>query len=175
MNEFTFLSLENIDDILIFSRVCKKGNEIYRKWKNEWYTLHTQIVEDTDELAYKRKIKIIGNRTYVMTWYTGGFQRYLGEYKDGKKEGKWIAWHFPGSITQYEGEYKDDKKEGKWIFRYEDGDKNEEGEYKDGKKEGKWIGWHRGSYRGGHRGSYRGSYRGGHKAYEEEYKDGERC
>ena len=35
MNEFIFLSLENIDDILTFSQVCKKGNEIYK-----WYTIH---------------------------------------------------------------------------------------------------------------------------------------
>ena len=69
MNEFIFLSLENIDDILTFSRVCKKGNEIYKKWKNEWYTIHTQIKEDVDEDGDKRKTKTVGNRKYITAWY----------------------------------------------------------------------------------------------------------
>ena len=76
MNEFIFLSLENIDDILTFSRICKKGNEIYKKWKNEWYTIHTQIIEDVTANGYKRETKIIGNRKYVTVWYENGNKWY---------------------------------------------------------------------------------------------------
>ena len=132
MNEFIFLSLENIDDILTFSRVCKKGNEIYRKWKNEWYTIHTQITEDVDEDGNKRKIKNVGNREYVILWWKNGNKFYENEYKDGKREGKWIGW-WEGGNKMYEGEYKDGKHEGKWIWWWEDGNKECEGEYKEGK------------------------------------------
>ena len=141
MNEFIFLSLENIDDILIFSQVCKKWNEIYKKWKNEWYTIHTQIVFSVDENGYKKETKIIGNRQYITVWYMGGNKKYEGEYKDGKEEGKWIGWYWNDTI-QYEKEYEDGKEEGKWFGWYWNGNKMYEGEYKDGKKEGKWIGWH---------------------------------
>ena len=140
MNEFIFLSLENIDDILTFSRVCKKGNEIYKKWKNEWYTLHTQITEDIDEFRCERETKIIGNREYVTAWYENGNKLYEKEYKDEKLEGKWIGWYKSGTI-QYEKEFKNGKLEGKCIGWYERGDKQYEEKFKNGKKEGKWIYW----------------------------------
>ena len=140
MNEFIFLSLENIDDILIFSRMCKKGNEIYKKWEKEWYTIHTQIVFSVDEYGDKRETKIIGNRKYVTILYEDGNKKCKKEYKDGKFEGKWIGWHRDGT-NQYEGEYKDGKQEGKWIWWWENGNKECEGEYKNGKEEGKWIMW----------------------------------
>ena len=134
MNEFIFLSLENIDDILTFSRVCKKGNEIYKKWKDEWYTIHTQIIEDVTANGYKRETKIIGNREYVTAWRGNGNKWYEEEYKDGKREGKWIWWWEGGNIEE-EGEYKNGKEEGKWIGWYENGNKKYEEEYKDGKKQ----------------------------------------
>ena len=132
MNEFIFLSLENIDDILIFSQVCKKWNEIYKKWKNEWYTIHTQIVEDVNENGYKRKIKNVGNREYVILWWKNGNKFYENEYKNGKKEGKWIGWYENGN-TLYEREYKDGKLEGKWIEWSRNGNKWSDEKYKDGK------------------------------------------
>ena len=131
MNEFIFLSLENIDDIFTFSRVCKKGNEIYKKWKNEWYKLHTQIVENIDERGNKKETKIIGNRKYIIRWYKNS-NKYKEEYKDGKAEEKWFGW-YPGGNKMYEKKYKNGKLDGKWIEWYENGKKSYEGEFKDGK------------------------------------------
>ena len=131
MNEFIFLSLENIDDILTFSRVCKKGNDIYKKWKDEWYNLHTQIVKN-NEFGYKIEIKIIGNRTYITTWYENGKKKEEGEYKDRELEGKWTMWWENGNKS-YEGEYKNGKREGKWFGWGIDGTLQYGEEYKDGK------------------------------------------
>ena len=118
MNElqFIFFSLENIDDILVFSQVCKKWNEIYKKFKNEWYTFHTKIVENEGN---EREIKIIGNRKYVTGLYQSGNKMYKQEYKDGKLEGKWIEYYENGN-KKYEQEYKDGKL-GEWIFWHSDG------------------------------------------------------
>ena len=134
MNEFIFLSLENIDDILAFAQVCKKGNEIYKKWKNEWYTQHTQIVFSVDEFGYKREIKNVGNRKYVTGWWNSSHKWYEEEYKDGKKEGKWIWWWENGK-KECEGQYKGGKREGKWIGWCGNG--TTQREYKNGEPEGK--------------------------------------
>ena len=113
MNEFIFLSLENIDDILAFAQVCKKGNEIYKKWKNEWYTIHTKIIIDVNG---KREIKTIGNKKYVTEFYTNSTLKYRGEYKNEKRE-KWTEW-------------------------YHDGNKSEEGKYENGLLR-MWESWHK--------------------------------
>ena len=81
-----------------------------------------------------------------------------GNYKDGKKDGKWDEWYSNGQYF-YRGNYKDGKKDGKWAWWYIDGQKmsetnypdgkytswdrdghiNEKGNYKNGKKHGKWV------------------------------------
>ena len=98
-----------------------------------------------------------------MEWYDDGNKKCEGEYKDGKKEGKWTGWYENededgNGNKMYEWEYKDGKKEGKHLGWYERGNKKYEGEYKDGKLEGKWIGW----------------WENGNKEFEGEYKDGEK-
>ena len=54
--------------------------------------------------------------------------RYEGEYKDDKKNGKGKFIYNNGD--RYEGEYKDDNRNGKGIFFYNNGDRYE-GEYKE--------------------------------------------
>ena len=112
MNEFIFLSLENIDDILIFSQVCKKGNEIYKKWKNEWYTIHTKIIIDVNEDGDKRETKIIGNREYVIAFYSNNNKKYKVEYKNGKRKYV-IVWYKNGTIHD-EGKYDENGIVWKW-------------------------------------------------------------
>ena len=59
---------------------------------------------------------------------------YVGECKDGKKEGHGILTFNSGG--KYDGEWKDDKKEGKGVYYYANGAKYY-GEWKNGSKEGK--------------------------------------
>ena len=61
---------------------------------------------------------------------------YIGECKNGKKEGKGVfTWD---SGNKYDGEWKNDKKEGKGVFTWDSGNKYD-GEWKNGKKEGKGV------------------------------------
>ncbi len=76
-------------------------------------------------------------------------------YKDGKKDGKFTAWHENGQI-EAEGNYKDGKEHGKFTWWYENGQIEVEGNYKDGKEHGKFTWW----------------YENGQKRTEGNYKDG---
>ena len=62
--------------------------------------------------------------------------RYEGEFRNNKKEGKGIYWWHDGD--RYEGDLRNGKKEGKGIEYYNNGDRYE-GEFKNSKKEGKGI------------------------------------
>ena len=150
----TLMSLKNVDDVKnLFSQhpnLCK--------YIKKWYKDHTETVIDVDKYGNKKETKIIGNRTYVTMWYKSGTLQYEEEYKDEKREGKYIEWRENGEKA-YEGEYKNGKKEGIWTTWYSNGKKWHEQEYKDGKKEGKWTWW----------------WEGGNKMYEREYKNDKKC
>ena len=87
-----------------------------------------QLIKDIKE-------DIINNiNLFKIKEYNNG--RYVGEFRDGKKEGRGIYYYKSGS--RYEGEYKNGKYNGKGIYYYNSGNKYE-GEYKNGKAEGKGI------------------------------------
>ena len=79
--------------------------------------------------------------TYAQSWknchgeatYLRSKNRYVGEYKDGKKHGYGTYTWADGS--QYVGEYKDDNRHGQGTLTPTNGDKYV-GQYKDGKKYG---------------------------------------
>ena len=62
--------------------------------------------------------------------------KYIGEYKDGKKEGKGIYYYEDGG--KYVGDFKNDEFNGKGIYYCNNGNRYE-GELKNGKCEGKGI------------------------------------
>ena len=57
----------------------------------------------------------------------------IGNYKDGKKDGKWISYWDMNGQKKEDQTYKDGKRDGLWISWYENGNKAEEGTFKDGK------------------------------------------
>jgi hypothetical protein len=90
-------------------------------------------------------------------WHKNGMKRSESEYRDGKKHGKWIAWHVNGQKEQ-EGEWCDGNMHGKWTVWYQNGNKEGEGEYRNGEMHGPAIHWHE----------------SGKKRSERDYRDGER-
>ena len=71
----------------------------------------------------------------IFTVSSGGHegQKYVGEYKDGKRNGQGTYTYASGS--KYVGEYKDGKANGQGTYTWADGDKYV-GEFKDGKANG---------------------------------------
>jgi hypothetical protein len=72
------------------------------------------------------------------TWTFENGNQYVGEYKDGKRNGQGTYTYSPKSEwagEQYVGEYKDGKRNGQGKYTYASGDQYV-GEYKDGKRNG---------------------------------------
>ena len=61
--------------------------------------------------------------------------KYIGQVVNGLVEGKWAWYGFkePFIGDRYEGEWRNDKKEGKGIYYYKDGNIYE-GDYRNDKK-----------------------------------------
>ena len=84
--------------------------------------------------------KDISNNIIINITKIYNIGKYVGEYKNGKREGKGIFYYNNGN--RYEGDFKNDKKEGKGKFYYNSGKwkgNRYEGDFKNDKKEGKGI------------------------------------
>lgn len=71
----------------------------------------------------------------VLQWFMNGKpgDRYEGEYRDGKENGRGVHTYAGGG--RYEGEYRDGKKSGRGVRTLISGARYE-GEYRDGKENG---------------------------------------
>ena len=74
----------------------------------------------------------------VLQWFVAGEpdQRFEGELRDGKENGRGVLTFTDGS--RYEGEYRDGKFNGRGVYAYADGGRYE-GEYLDGKAHGRGV------------------------------------
>ena len=115
-------------------------------------------------------------------YYNEKGEKYIGEMKNGLKDGKGILYYDKDDEKKrkkYKGDFKNDKIEGKGIFYWNDGNRYE-GDFKNGKREGNGIYY----YNNGDR--YEGDYKNGIKEgkgkmyynngnrYEGDYKNGKR-
>ena len=86
------------------------------------------------------QINIINNKIDKITENKGiknlSTATYVGELKNGIREGKWVLYYNSGD--KYEGDWKNDEANGKGILYYANGDKYD-GDFKNNKKEGKGI------------------------------------
>lgn len=109
---------------------------------NEPEKMIEEIYPDGTPKVEKYYNTIDGNKQLVkeITYYSNHKKRYEGEYKNGKRNGKWMYWYENGSIWS-EGYFKNDLSDGKRIVWRGNGKKYYEGTYKDGKQVGRWKFW----------------------------------
>ena len=159
INNSTINELYNINNENKINDKLKNTNNIYNKKKLRINFI--KIYENGDIYIdeYKNELKngkgIIyynKNEEYERNRYEGNFkddkregkgiynsndgERYKSDLKDNKIERKVIYYFNNGNI--HESDLKDDKREGKGIYYFNDGDRYE-GDWKDDKKEGKGL------------------------------------
>jgi antitoxin component YwqK of YwqJK toxin-antitoxin module len=109
----------------------------------------TKIVEETIESYPDGTPKIVryykdngSNRTlFKETLYYSNHQKYMeGEYKNGKRNGKWTSWFQNGNEMSIHN-FVNDVDDGNMTVFYENGKKRYQGKYTKGKKIGVWKFW----------------------------------
>lgn len=72
--------------------------------------------------------------------FTGEIDEGLerGAFKNGKKEGAWVAYHKNGGIF-WKGEFKNGTREGQWVTFWENGQLKSKGEFMNGLRMGQWV------------------------------------
>lgn len=73
-------------------------------------------------------------------YYDNGQAYIEGTYKDGERDGTWTAWRKDGTIWSI-GEYRDGKENGKKMVYHENGKPYYEGTVKDDERVGTWSFW----------------------------------
>ena len=71
------------------------------------------------------------------TWYPNKKLQMVGEFKEKRRDGKWIYYYENGNIWS-EGFFKNGKSDGPRILYYENGKIYIEGHYKDDRQVGIW-------------------------------------
>ena len=62
------------------------------------------------------KLEVVGNMVKATYYFDNGQIQQEGFFKDGKLEGKWVAFDANG-IKKSIGEYSNGEKTGKWLFK----------------------------------------------------------
>jgi len=106
---------------------------------------------------------------------------YMGNLRNGKKEGNWKSYHYNTGKKSYEFNFKNGKKDGLCTRWYDDGQKWNEGTFKDGGIDGLWTSYYENGEKRMRETSKDGEkdglqtlwYENGQKSSERTYKDGE--
>ena len=107
------------------------------------YTLkinNQMIIKDLTYVINNDKISYVYDYS-LDKFYNEKGEKYIGEMKNGLKEGEGILYYEKDDGTKrkiYKGNFRNDKPEGKGIIYWDNGDIYE-GDWKNGKKEGKGI------------------------------------
>ena len=100
----------------------------------------TKLIKDINNVINSDDVTEIYNYSFENFYNTNG-EKYIGEIKDGLKEGKGLFYFNKDDKNgrkKYDGDFKDDKKEGKGILYWSCGDKYE-GDFKNNNIEGRGI------------------------------------
>ncbi len=76
-------------------------------------------------------------------WKEDGYVRGKGNYKNSKKDGRWVLYHPSSTAKLGEGDYAADQQTGKWVFFYKTGEKQTEGSFINGQRTGEWLEYHK--------------------------------
>ncbi len=98
-------------------------------------TLMDRLQQFNDGNAAKLEERYESDLALYTSYWDNGQKKNEGNYKDGKKEGKWTGWHHDGSKNTEEN-YKKGKKDGFCFLYHENGEILFEDHYIDGKKQG---------------------------------------
>lgn len=79
------------------------------------------------------KLEAVDQQVEATYYYENGNVQQVGNFKDGKLEGKWISYTENGNV-QTIAEYKEGRKNGKWQF-FDNGIISKEVDYKDNRIE----------------------------------------
>lgn len=112
------------------SNLPKVDRVVEQKYPNGTPQLIVEYSTNKEVREKKKEIKL----------YPDGKREYEGDYKNDKRDGKWIYYH-PNGNKWSEGTFKDGLGEGKRIVYYETGAKRYAGFFKQGLPSGKWTYW----------------------------------
>jgi antitoxin component YwqK of YwqJK toxin-antitoxin module len=101
-------------------------------------TLETWPDGKPKKVAFYQKVGDKKEKVKEILYYQDGKKQMEGEFRNGKKDGKWTAW-FENGRMQSEGFFKNDLRDGKSIVWRENGFKYYEGNYSLGQLHGSWI------------------------------------
>jgi len=152
-----------------------KGGKRYDGWYIYYESHGTGAGEGQTELYSKEKYTLQdgvqhGESILWRRWKGKWIKAREGNFKKGKKYGKWIEWYIDDGqklredefrdgkrhgiciywdkylskrFKRFESSYKEGKRHGESMEWYDNGQKEEEGNYKEDKKHGKWVSWDR--------------------------------
>lgn len=93
---------------------------------------YTEYYPGTEIVKFEGKLDENGDRMGRWVYFSkNGKELSSTEYVHGKKDGVSIVKYNNG-VVRYIGQYKDDKKVGKWTYRNEDGSLDKEVDYSKG-------------------------------------------
>ena len=154
--EKEFLYLENIylkeskmENLKEVKNYCRNGKLIEHgylkngKRDGEWryYTRRTtRKGKKIEDVLIRNYADGILDGSLTLLHRIEGIEKVIekGTYKDGKRVGEWISYHFYGNIKE-KLNYKDGKRDGEYFSYYHDSVLKEKGFYKDDKKHGKFT------------------------------------
>ena len=124
--------------IKILGNVINKINYIINENKKNLQLLRNDISSLCNQINKRFDKLEINNINKQEIKFDDG--KYIGQVVNGLAEGKgtWYGTKEPFIGDRYEGEWRNDKKEGKGIYYWNDGDRYE-GDFRNGNFEGKGI------------------------------------
>ncbi len=115
---------------------CRDGSVLTGIWRND--ELVVKMIDNLHTWNSADGTGFTGNEVNgLIEGYgrsVGGNDTYLGDFKNGKRDGNGICYY--GNGDRYDGEWKNGYMEGKGVFYYKEYDNWYQGEFSNGKRNG---------------------------------------